>query len=164
MNGVGVAHTNAKHIEQKNIAAWILTIESDIKVAVSQYEMTHIDENPQLKKVPKSPSWCSEIMIWKDHVIPVFDFSNNMQKDSGPSGSKCIVAIMKYFDKVENSFRYGALKIIQPPVLETVNNDRSCQISSINKNWSKVIISGFYDNSEIEVAILDIESLFSRAL
>lgn len=153
-------------VELTNTSAWILHIKDDNKIAVSQYEMSHIVESPVLMKLPKAPDWCSELMIWKGQAIPVFDFFNSTNNSSIVSISQniLIVAIIRCFEKSSKRFKYGAIKITRPPILEKVSNGQASPLNSLNKKLKYVAISGFYDSEKSEVAILNIESLLSKAL
>ena len=148
-------------------SAWILKVSDNLNVAISQYEMNHLEEQSDFIKIPKSPAWCNSVMLWKNQVVPVMDFTHwevehntTGMSESGP----VMVAIIRLVHTNSNVARYGAIRILQPPVLERVNNQQACQKTDITNKFSDVALSAFNYHDQTVVPVLDIEKLFSGAI
>lgn len=145
------------------VSAWILKLTPHLKAAISQYELNHIEENPELIFIPKSPAWCSHVMLWRNQVVPVVDFTATEAAGQGETAQKFtnIIAITRYADGSDRGYNYGAIRILSPPVLEKVTNDQICQAEDLDRRLKEVALSGFY-NKDSAVCILDLKTLFTR--
>ena len=157
-----VAQTNADEIA----SAWVLQVTEHDSVAISQYEMNHIEESSEFIKIPNAPAWCEHIMLWKNQIVPVMDFMEPRNKDQqsyqSANDSKMLV-IVRVFNSTDQSSSYGAIRILQAPVFEKISNKQACQRNQIDEHWSDVSLSAFSDNQSV-IPVLDLELLFGRLI
>ena len=147
-------------------SAWVLKVTDDINVAISQYEMNHIDESSELIMIPKAPAWCNHVMLWKNQILPVMDFKeayDNNNQSQKVKTKKIMVAIVRVFNNSENKVSYGAIRILQPPILENIFDNQASKKQDIDQRWNKVSLSAFQYQESV-VPILDINALFGGTL
>jgi len=159
-------HSGADVVTETAASAWVLEVADNISVAISQYEMNHIDESSGLIKVPKAPVWCDHVMLWKNQVVPVMDFIKIYDpeyRSSDVAYDSIMVAIVRVFDDSEQKINYGAIRILQPPVLEKISNKQASKKQEIDQKWNGISVSAF-NYKQTVVPVLDIKSLFGGSL
>ena len=163
---VTAEHSSAAISTGTAASAWVLEVADDIRVAISQHEMNHIDESSNLIKIPKSPAWCDHVILWKSQIVPVMDFvktdePEGLSKDK--SENSIMVAIVRLFDDSEQKITYGAIRILKPPVLEKISNEQASTKQEIDEKWNNISISAFKYKQNV-VPVLDVKSLFGGSL
>ena len=144
----------------------VLKVTDDINVAISQYETNQIDESSELIMIPKAPAWCNHVMLWKNQILPVMDFKEAYDKTNQSQevkAKKIMVAIVRVFNNSQNKISYGAIRILQPPILENISDNQASKKQDIDQRWNKVSLSAFQYQDSV-VPILDIKSLFGDTL
>ena len=155
--------TNSEH----SVSAWVLKVSDNQYVAISQYEMNHLEEHSDFIKIPKSPAWCNSVMLWKNQIVPVMDFTHwdgNLKSDDTDESGPTMVAIIRLIHTKDNVAKYGAIRILQPPVLEKVSNQQACHQAEVTNKFSDVAVSAFKYRDQLVIPVLDIEKLFSGAI
>jgi len=153
--------------DNKSASAWILKVSEQHSVAISQYEMNHIEDSGEFYKIPKAPAWCDNIMLWKNQIVPVIDFTQLLSDKTlleTANKQSSMVAIIRLFYGTDKVASYGAIKILQPPVLEGVQNHQACQKEDIPNQLSDVSLAAFKYQEQAVVPILDIQKIFSGAV
>lgn len=148
-------------------SAWVLKVTENLQVAVSQYEMHHIEESSQLIKIPCSPAWCNNLLLWKSQIVPVIDFTKWQKSiDAEPSSQQDtrMIAIIRYKNPQTATTSYGAIRIEQPPVLEKVSNQQSCQADDLSNDLRAISVSAFRNSDKATVPVLNVSKLFSGAI
>ena len=159
-------HSSADDCVETAASAWVLEVADNIRVAISQHEMNHIDECSNLIKIPKAPVWCDQVMLWKNQIVPVMDFVRIYDPEyqsNGVAGASIMVAIVRVYDNSEQKISYGAIRILQPPILEKISNKQASKKQDIDQRWNGISVSAFNHKQTI-VPVLDIKSLFGGSL
>jgi len=150
--------------EEPSLSAWVLQVSAEQNIAISQYEMSHIEESPKLKSIPGAPEWCRHVMLWKNQIIPVMDFTYIHSSLDGQESSSNMFCILRLFDNKNQTTKYGAIKILQPPVLESVTNHQAIDKIDIESGIRDISISAFKRGDESIVPIIDIQNLFNTTV
>jgi len=151
---------------EHSVSAWLLNISDEETVAISQFEINHIEEYSEFIKIPKSPPWCNQVMLWKNQILPVLDFTksrNSSLLNETTSDHSFMLAIVRIFNGNEQGCRYGAIRILHPPVLEKISNDQGRQKNDINSSWKDISLAAF-SAGDVIVPVLNLNALFGGEL
>ena len=148
--------------EKEGVAAWLLQVDRLINVAVGQFELLHIVDEPDYISIPQAPEYCSHVILWNDNIVPVVNLAT-WASGSLQDCSSGAVAILVYKDSQDN-FSYGGIKLDHTPTKERVRNDQFSQLTVEQEKWRTISLSCFKTNSGELVPILDVYRLFSKRL
>ena len=81
----------------RKAAAWVMKVDDSLYVSVSQMELVHIINTPSLIKVPQTPKFCQDIILWNDNILPVVDLSV-LCNQSGNKSTGNVIAVIIYRD------------------------------------------------------------------
>jgi len=146
--------------ETKGVDAWLLKIDSAMKVAVGQHELIHIVDKPEYMCIPQAPEHCSDVIIWNKHIVPVMNLSLLGATESVEADSEFIVAILAYVDE-HGEYVYGGIKLHNIPEHCRVQNSQQCQLPESFDQWGNISLSCFRSEKVNVVPIIDIARLFS---
>lgn len=149
--------------EEQSVSAWVIKVSAEQNIAISQYEISHIEESPLLKIIPGAPEWCRHVMLWKNQIIPVMDFTYIYSGSDREDNHSTMFCILRLFNNDQQTTKYGAIKILQPPVLESVNNHQAINKIDIDSGIRDIAIAAFKRVDESVVPIIDIQKLFNTA-
>ena len=140
-------------------AAWIMKINETLYISVSRMELVHIISDPDMIPVPRAPSYCRNITLWNDNILPVADFTRLI--DGGEhTDNNHIVAVTFYRDHNQN-VQYGGILLAESPELEHVNNDQFCGLSDATVKLRAISLSCFTNKRRFQVPVIDMSKLFS---
>ena len=144
---------------KEGVAAWLLQVDRLVNVAIGQFELIHIVDEPDYLSVPQAPEYCRNVILWNDNIVPVICLTSwaSGNVDSDNSG---IVAIVVY-KGIHNNYTYGGIKLDTAPVQARVKNDQQCQLTDNLITWEGVSLSCFKSSTGDIVPIIDITKLFS---
>ena len=141
------------------VAAWLMKVNDSSYASISQVELVHIINDPVFVRVPRSPDYCQNIMIWNDNALPVVDLSQ-LYDTTGSKPQNNVVAVIIFRDK-NNDLHHGGIALNSSPVLEYVNNSQSCTIPNQAKPLKDLTLACFTSEQGHQVPILDMTRLFS---
>lgn len=143
-------------VSETGASAWLLQPSEDISVAVGQYEVIHILDQPDYISIPSAPGHCCQVVIWNNRIIPVIDLAVWSGENSGHNK---IVAIVIY-DGPDGEYSYGGVNLLSIPLLHTVQNAHFCELPVSNKHWKSISVSCFRKPDGEVVPILNLQSIF----
>jgi len=140
-------------------AAWIMNVDKDLYVSVSQLELVHILDKPLCMRIPQAPSYCNSTLIWNDNLLPVMDISRLLGHQAR-NRAHDVVAVTLYKDR-NGKHQYGGIRQMVSPELEYVTNDQICPLPGHFNGLRPATVSCFFSEKGQSVPILDMSSLFS---
>lgn len=144
------------------VDAWVLAIAPDINVAVGQFELVHIVNQPVYLPIPQAPEYCKQVILWNENIIPVMNllsfFLDEDQQDA------CLAVAVLVYENKQGDFVYGGVKLIDIPVIEKVFNEQQCKTPSALPKMENLTVSSYMSTSGIITPILNVSSTFSRPL
>ncbi len=146
--------------ESAGVAAWLLQLDRLVNVAIGQFELTHIVDQPEYISIPQAPEHCKDIILWNDNIVPVMNLTSWMSGDK-QSDAPGVVAIVVYTG-AQNNYLYGGIKLNNPPVQVKVKNIQQCQWTKSLDKWKILSISCFKSQEGEVVPIIDITKVFSQ--
>ena len=141
-------------------AAWIMNIDEDLYVSISQMELVHILNDPPCVQIPQAPPHCNRTLLWNDALLPIIDLSLLLEHKT-PDRAGDVVAVAIYQD-AKGEHRYGGIRQLGSPKLEYVTNDQVCALPGHFDRLTPATLSCFSSTSGHSVPILDVSRLFSR--
>jgi len=146
--------------ESKGVSAWILEVGEIFNLAVGQFELVHIVDQPEYISIPQAPEYCRHAIIWNGVMVPVMNVSSWLM-NSPQLDDESIVAILIYRSS-SGELNYGGVKLNSTPVLEKVSNDQECELPQASAKLKAVAVSCFKSSAGDAVPVLEIGSLFSK--
>ncbi len=124
-------------------SAWRVVVGDGVQIAVADNEMFEYVVDPQLQSVPFTPIYCSNVMLWREQIVPVMDLSLLVSKP--PSVKMPVtVAIVAYQTKPREPLEYLGLLTREPPVRVTVVDDQACDLPASDTD--------FWESKELALA------------
>lgn len=142
--------------------AWVLTLDEQLRAAVSERELVHLIEKPLLLKVPMSPSYCQHVVAWNNTLLPAMDLSSWLMGRSSQL-TQPIAGVFAYQSKPGANPDYGVLLLSSIPTRATVTDELACGLPKKPSSWRTVAISCFQQNKKA-IPILDLSYIFSGGL
>lgn len=154
-------------ISSKKVTAWLLPITSDITVAVGEFELVHVlPEIPTLFSIPWTPSYCHQVLVWQERIIPLMDLGIRWKMPEkkvetiGLDSSK--IGLFIYRVIANNSLDYGALKLSAIPQRCEVYDEWGCSLPAEWRDYARDLHSCFKEkSSSISIPILQLNEIFS---
>ena len=146
--------------ESSGVSAWLLEVSEVCNLAVGQFELVHIVDQPEYISIPQAPEYCRHAIIWNGVMVPVMNVSSWLLS-SPQTDDDSIVAILIYKNS-SGELSYGGVKLNATPVLEKVSNDQECELPQSSDKLKAVSISCFVSSAGDAVPVLDIGCLFSK--
>lgn len=145
------------------VPAWLMQVDRISKVAVGQMELIHIIASPEYVDIPKTPEYCSRIVIWNNRVLPVIDLSSLVTGVSAYYQHNS-VAVAMYVDSVTSQYKYGGIQLTDTPVMDHVSDDQFVDAAKLTQAWKAVSISAYRGGEGEVIPILNVEALFSPGI
>jgi len=143
--------------------AWLLPIRNQHTVAIGEWEMQHLLDQPLLFDVPHTPLFCNQVVIWRQKPIPIMDlaclFTGNQGVNDNP-----LIAIVAYETRQEEAVELGGLLLDAPPKRTQVDDNQACELPEDTWDWHQLAISCFTEKDGSAVPILDLHRIFSNRL
>lgn len=143
-----------------DVAAWLMQVDRTSRVAVGQLELIHIIATPDYIEVPKTPAYCTRVVVWNNKIIPVLDLSMLVNGTSAFYQHNAL-AVALYTNGDGKEVKYGGIQLIDMPVLDRVSNDQQISESELSDKWKSISISGYRSKDDDIIPILDVHRLFS---
>lgn len=139
--------------------AWLLDFGYHLQAAVGLHEMRQVLIAPELFDVPCTPTYCSEVVLFQQLILPIFDIPR-LLIGRQVTTSRHVVGIAVYQEDPNKPLHYGGLHLITTPTSIYVNDDQVCELSSQQQYWEPFAISCFSYQGEA-IPIINLSYLFS---
>jgi chemotaxis signal transduction protein len=138
--------------------AWLLDFGSGLQAAVGYNEMWQILMSPKLFKIPCTPEYCDQVLIFQDRILPVLDMSYLLKGKK--SIKHDIIGIALYQDQPNHPINYTGLHLASIPKSIYVSDDQMCDLPKEQQCWAPFTLSCFsHDNQAIP--IINLTYIFS---
>ena len=141
--------------------AWILGFGGSVRVAIGELELIHLETQPKLFPVPKTPNYCQNVVIWQDTIVPAIDLGIAFQGQVN-AHETCYAAIVRYRTVADGPLAYAALLLTEIPVRMVINDSLACPLPEKPQALKALAVSCFTLNGE-SIPILELASVFSQA-
>lgn len=141
--------------------AWILDVGQSIRIAIGDLEMVHLEEQPKLHAIPKTPDYCQHVFIWQGNVIPVIDLAIGMKGQDSLS-EMSYIAVIRYLSATTGELMQAALLLTKMPVKIKIDDKFACSLPKKFHDLKILAISCFKLEGE-SIPILDLAAIFSRS-
>jgi hypothetical protein len=148
----------------KKDRAWLLDFGNGLQAAVAYHEMWQVLLSPKLFDVPCTPQYCSQVLIFQNNILPVFNMATlllNAEKPFIATGS--FVGVAVYQSDPNKPVDYGCLYLSQMPQRIEVSDDDACDLPEDKKYWESLTLSCFLHNG-VAIPIIDFASIFSEKI
>ena len=142
--------------------AWLLQLDNAVAAAVGELEVAHVLQFPKTYTIAGAPSYCQQITLWQDQILPIFDLSAWLQNKAAANDTE-LVAVAAYQQQAGAKPLYGGLRIVDLPRQITVDDEQACPLPVTPAGWPYVALACFNQQDNV-VPILDIQALFSGHL
>ena len=146
--------------KNQGVSAWVMQIDRMLNLAVGQFEIVHIVDQPELFLIPQAPEYCKHVIIWNENIVPVMNVSSWLSNDAQAKDAG-IVAILVYKNS-QGELQYGGIKLGNAPTLGKVTNSQQCELAGDNEKLKGISLSCFKSSGGEAVPVLNVEKLFSR--
>lgn len=138
--------------------AWLLDFGYGLQAAVGYNEMWQILMSPKLFKIPCTPEYCNQVVVFQDSILPILDMSYLL------IGKKSIrddvVGIALYQDDPNKPVKYAGILCATIPRSINVNDDQICDLPSELQYWKPFCLSCFSLENEA-IPIINLAYIFS---
>lgn len=148
--------------DNNGVTAWLLQVDRLVNVAIGQFELIHIIDEPEYLLIPQAPEYCKDVVLWNGNIVPVMSLTSWLTSDIQADNTG-IVAIVVY-ENAQGKQMFGGLKLSNAPTQAKVTNDQQCQLTADLDKWRKVSLSSFKSRAGNIVPIIDVSKLFSQVL
>jgi len=146
----------------RDSAAWVLMLDSQLRAAVGERELVHVIETPALLAVPRSPSYCRQVLVWNDTVLPAMDVAVWLRGQPAQR-QQTLAGVFAYQARPGAEPEYGALLLAGIPTRVRVTDEQACALPKRPGNWRTLAISCFKQDDN-PIPILDLLYIFSGGL
>lgn len=141
--------------------AWLLDFGKGLQAAVGFHEMSHVLTSPLLFEIPCAPSYCSEVLVFQEHILPVLDIPTLLGSQKMLHNTQEIVGIGVYQEDPSQPVGYGGLRLAAFPTPIYVNNEQACDLPEYQKYWFSPLVISCFLWEGIAIPIIDLAYLFS---
>ena len=142
--------------------AWMLALDRQLLAAVGERELVHVIETPILLDVPYSPSYCRQVLVWNDIVLPAMDLAAWL-RGQPVQHQQTLAGVFAYQTRPGAEPEYGALLLAGIPARTRVTDDQACGLPKQPGHWRTLAIACFKQGKQ-PIPILDLPYIFSCGL
>ncbi|MFO7641804.1 MAG: hypothetical protein R6X17_11250 [Candidatus Competibacteraceae bacterium] len=143
-------------------AAWLLALDFEFRAAVGEREMVHLIETPTLLDVPWTPSYCRQILIWNNLLLPAMDLAAWLRGQPSRR-DRTLAGVFAHQAQPGAEPSYGALLMAAIPERVRVTDAQACALLDQPAGWRTLAISCFQRGGQ-PVPILDLPFIFTGGL
>jgi hypothetical protein len=149
-------------VSEVSAQAWLLDFSRNQLAAVGLHELLEVLSRPKLYHVPMASARCHNVLVWRDEILPVVDFSADpASKSDDAASSGAVTAIAVYQTVPGEPLRHGALQLNVMPKTVTVADNMACALPDSHSSLSELAISCFfYEN--LAIPVIDLTRVFER--
>lgn len=146
----------------KEAIAWLLDLGSGLHAAVGEGELQHLlPEVPTLHRIPRSPPYCHQVLIWEGEILPVMDLAQRiLARDVMRPGGTGLMAITAFQGPATAALGHGALPLDTPPMRIRVTDAQACELPEPERIWREWASACFEHPGHGAVPVLDLARLF----
>jgi len=145
----------------KTSRAWLLDFGRGLQAAVGHHEMWQVLISPVLFEIPCTPTYCSQVLIFQNSILPVLDMSSLLEGQKTIPVTTPVVGIAIYQEDPSHPIRYACLHLTTTPQSIYVDDDQACDLPPHQPYWEPLAISCFSHKGRI-IPIIDLAYLFSE--
>lgn len=142
--------------------AWVLMLDSQLRAAVGERELVHLIEAPMLLEVPLSPSYCRQVLVWNNTVLPAMDVAAWL-RGQPVQRQQTLAGVFAHQTRPGAIPGYGALLLAGIPTRAPVADDQACALPKQPSGWRTLAVSCFKQGTQ-PIPILDLPYIFSSGL
>lgn len=142
--------------------AWILTLSPNERVAVADREMIEYILDPSVEQVPMTPESCSEVLIHRDALFPLFDLNNLLGLE--PLTRKRFAGLLAYQEAPRQPLRHLAVYLYGPPARIRVSDDWVTEPPERFQGALADLVLASFSMGELTVPIINVPYLGSARL
>ena len=146
--------------------AWLLRVSETLTVAIGEFELVHtLTDKPPLFNIPKTPPYCSQVILWEDKPIAVMDLEQRfLTADLTYNRAERLgaLSIIAYQSLSTGDIDYGALWLDAPPKRELISDEQQCALPQTLSAWRPYALSCFQTNAAPAVPVICLERLFAN--
>lgn len=147
----------------QNPQAWLLSDSAGNPFAVSEIEMIAYDQSPHTYRVPATPDYCSELILWQQRLIPLIQTA--LLFEPYASRGNTHIGILAYQQRKGSALDYLALSLGGTPVKIEVKDDTIAPLPpGYEYPLLRPLALSCFTHEGVNVPILDITYLASPAL
>jgi len=142
--------------------AWLLEFSRHQIAAVGLHELVEVLSHPKLYHVPLASARCHQVLVWRDEILPVVNFDDEIGSDSMDHlAGGAVTAIAVYQTVPGEPLRHGALELTVMPKTVSVSDNMACALPASSSWIADLAISCFsYEN--LAVPVIDLTRVFER--
>jgi chemotaxis signal transduction protein len=142
--------------------AWLLSFGDGLYAAIGDREMQYVIHSPVTTRIPISPFYCDQVLIWNNQLLPVFDLASWL------TGGKqvcqnALIGVVAYSYRHQHTLHYAGLRLHVAPKRLRVYDEQACVLPEENTSWGKVAVSCFKYLGDRHIPILDLQTVFSQS-
>jgi chemotaxis signal transduction protein len=142
--------------------AWLLSFGDGLYAAIGDREMQYVIHSPLTTRIPASPFYCDQVMIWNNHLLPVFDLASWLTDGQQVCQSR-LISVVAYRHKHQHTPHYAGLRLHKAPKRVKVYDEQACTLPEENTAWRKLAASSFKYLDDKHIPILDLQTVFSQS-
>ncbi len=147
----------------QNPRAWLLRDSAHNPFAVSEIEMVAYEQAPRTYRVPATPDYCPELILWQERLIPLLH--NALLFGAHGRSDNSHVGIFAYQQEAGRVLDYLALSLYGPPQkIEVKENTLAGLPASYDDLLLRPLALSCFHYEGESVPILDIAYLASATL
>jgi len=140
--------------------AWIIPLQSDFLVAVSDVEMVEYLTGPRLIHVPLTPYYCNNVIPWREGMIPVFNLNPLFALPSMHNLHH--FGVLAYQARPKTPLQHIAVLLSGSPVRISVDDEQIGEVpEEFSGPFADLVLSCF-EYKDLPVPILNIPYLASQ--
>ena len=139
-----------------SVPAWLI-VAGDKTFALAEKEMIEYIIEPDCMTVPVTPVYSSNVIIWREQLIPVFDLCVLMGMP--PISKVTSLVVVAYQVQALEPLNYVALVISGSPVRIEVVDEQACEAPEDNHPLLSLVAMGYFMRDDEPISILDLKIL-----
>ncbi len=147
----------------KTSRAWLLDFGSGLQAAVGHHEMWQVLISHKLFNVPGTLSYCNEVLIFQNQILPVVDMSQLMEGHKIIQSAEPIVGIAVYQNDTTEPVQYSCLHLATMPQNIYVTDEQECELPASQQHWEPLALCCF-SYKDMIIPIINLSYLFSEQL
>lgn len=144
--------------------AWLLTVESKCRVAISETELCEYVAGPVLHEIPAADNYCSEVMLWQGRPVPVIQLPSLLRSNSASSQRVLGIGVVAYQLSRGTHLSFVGLPLLDSPEKIRVAESQACsKPTDIDPLWDLPgLCLAYFSYQSAGIPIVNAASLCSK--
>lgn len=145
--------------------AWLFDFGFDLRAVVGGPHLSEYLLAPPVLKIPLAPVAACGVLVWRQQLVPLLDFSQLVGNDDSGVLAKTPknAIVLVYRTAAESPLQYGALALAARPREIGVRDDLACELPAQPGFWKGLAASCIrYENRP--TPILRVRDIFTQVL